>query len=207
VALTAQQELFCRELVACKFNATEAYRRAYPKSKPAAAQTSASRLLSNAMVQARVAEIASSAAEQHGVTPARVIRELEFIAFQRNSQIYHPDGSLKAPHEWDEATDATIAGVESVEEVEYDGTALEREPQGHGGELARKRGKLVGTVVRKVKRWNKEKALELFMRHFGMLKEDAPHPDRPRFDLSKLSDEAKRFLLVALRSALGTNPT
>src|SRR4051812_28501930 len=114
--LTAQQDLFCREYVAAKFNATDAYRRAYPKSKPAAAQTSASRLLSKAMIQARIAELTRPALATVGATAERVLRELEFVAFQRAGQLYRPDGTLKSPDEWDEATAATIAGVETEEE-------------------------------------------------------------------------------------------
>jgi hypothetical protein len=44
-------------------------------------------------------------------------------------------------------------------------------------------------------------ALGLAMRHLGMFLEDAPHPDRPAFDLTRLTDEQKRDLLAALRAA------
>lgn len=208
MALTAQQELFCREYVARKFNATDAYRAAYPKSKPHAAQTSASRLLSKAMAQARVAEIVAAAASDAGVTPQRVVRELAFIAFQRTTQLHRPDGSLKNPNEWDEATDATVSGLEIDEEFEPADAPPEeaREPQGHGGELKRRAAVLKLVRTSKVKRWDKVKALELFMKHFGLLKEDAPHPDKqPPLDISALGDDAKAALLHFLRSVRGGN--
>ena len=202
VVLTQQQELFAREYVACKFNGSEAYRRAYPKVKSdATARANAARLLANANVAARVAEIAQAAASEQEITPARALRELAFIAFQRAGSIYRPDGTLKTPDEWDEATAATISGLESEEEWGPDGSEAEQEPQPHGGTLKRNRGKLRAVRTLKVKRWDKVKALELFMKHFGLLKEDAPHPDRPKFDLSRVPDEAKRALLDLLRAA------
>jgi hypothetical protein len=64
--------------------------------------------------------------------------------------------------------------------------------------------KLVRT--QKVKRWDKLRALELLCKHLGLLTEDAPHPERPRFDLSVISDEGKRDLLAAFRRALPSVP-
>ncbi|HEY1192199.1 MAG TPA: terminase small subunit [Gemmata sp.] len=205
MALTAQQELFCKELIACKFNATEAYRRAYPKAKPTSVQPSASRLLSNVMVQVRVSELFQQVAANEGITPERVLRELGFIAFQRGSQIRRPDGTLKSPSEWDEATDATIAGVEIEEELVPDADAEEsREPQGHGGALKRSKVKVKVVRTTKVKRWDKVQALKLFTEHFGLLKEAAPHPDRPKIDLTNLSEDQKRALLDLFRAARGS---
>jgi phage terminase small subunit len=202
VALTAPQELFCQKLVALKFNATDAYLAAYPKSSRVSARAAAARLLANASIADRVAEIAQAVGAQEGITPARVLREAGFIAFQRASSIFREDGTLKAPSEWDEATEATIAGIETEEAHDVAEAEEQQDAQPHGGSLKRKRAtKMVATRTHKVKRWDKGKALELLMRHFGMLKEDAPHPDRPKFDLSKLSDETKNALLTLLRAA------
>jgi hypothetical protein len=46
-------------------------------------------------------------------------------------------------------------------------------------------------------------ALGLAMRHLGLLVQDAPHPDAPKFDLSKLTDAQKLAVLTGLRLALG----
>src|SRR5262245_706854 len=120
--LTAQQDNFCREYVK-DFDQKAAYLRAYPKSKPASAESSASRLLGNAKVQERIRELVQTQAAQVGVTPGRVLRELEFIAFQRAGSIYRPDGTLKSPDEWEEATAAAIAGIETEEDVTGEGGA------------------------------------------------------------------------------------
>jgi phage terminase small subunit len=65
-ALTRRQEAFCQEY-ALHRNASEAYRRSYPGSrkwKPAALYSRASRLLGDAKVNARVAELEAIAREK-----------------------------------------------------------------------------------------------------------------------------------------------
>lgn len=44
-------------------------------------------------------------------------------------------------------------------------------------------------------------AIGLAMKHLGLFLEDAPNPARPSVDLSKLTDEQKAGLLLALRAA------
>ncbi|AWM41754.1 Terminase small subunit [Gemmata obscuriglobus] len=204
MALTAQQELFCVRYIARKFNATDAYQDAYPKASRAAARANAPRLLANDDISKRVAELFDAAAAADGITPQRVIRELGLIAFQRNKSLYRDDGTFKPPTEWDEATDATVAAVETEEEFAADDSEPEesREPQAHGGEL--KRARLKVNIVRtvKVKRWDKLRALEILSKHFGLLKEDGPHQDRPKIDTSKLTDADKRAVLAAARRAI-----
>ena len=55
--LKHSQEMFVLLVVEQELSATEAYKRAYPRSHPGAAATSASRLMKNANVQARIAEV------------------------------------------------------------------------------------------------------------------------------------------------------
>ncbi|MBF0252546.1 MAG: terminase small subunit [Candidatus Omnitrophica bacterium] len=58
-----KHEVFCRELVKNKFNATKAYRETYPDSGLAAARTSASELLTNPNIKGRVLEILNTSQE------------------------------------------------------------------------------------------------------------------------------------------------
>jgi hypothetical protein len=50
-------------------------------------------------------------------------------------------------------------------------------------------------------------ALNLMMRHFDMYTAVPPHPDKPTFDLSKLTDAQKRAILDGLQLALVPQPT
>jgi phage terminase small subunit len=74
-----KHELFAQELAKGK-NATEAYEMVF-EARGAAARANASRLLTNANVQDRVAEILQVGAERAEITAERVLRELAKIAF------------------------------------------------------------------------------------------------------------------------------
>jgi phage terminase small subunit len=185
MALTPKQDCFCREYVKAKFNGTVAYRAAYPACKSdTAARVNSARMLANASIQKRIAEIAQSAREEE-ITPERVLRELGFIAFQRANHLFHPDDTPKAPSEWDEATSATIASVDTEEKVTGDDE------------------RSVTTRKRRVRRYNKTRALEIFVRYFGLMNVDARRPERPTIDLSQFSDAQKQTLIVALGLVLG----
>lgn len=202
--VTAQQERFCREYV-IDLNGSAAYRRAYPKVSEKVARTNASRLLKDPDVQARIAQLQRPRLERSELTADRVLRELMHIAFADARVLYRPDGSLKAPHEWDEATAAAIAGVETEEAFNRVAPAQsQQQPQPQGGSLTRNTAQGEPIRTHKVKRWDKLRALELLCKHFGLLKEDAPHPDAPQLDLAKLTDVQKNHLLTALRIALGS---
>jgi len=77
-----KHEAFVQAYITNGFNATKAYRTVYPKTKSdRIAQACSSRLLSNAMVGARVAEIMAVGAERAEVKAEDVIRELKAIGF------------------------------------------------------------------------------------------------------------------------------
>lgn len=79
--LTASQEAFCQAMVTAP-SATEAYRRAYNVESWASASISvaASRLLKNAKVQARIAELRDSVKEVVHLTAADVLKQLWHLA-------------------------------------------------------------------------------------------------------------------------------
>jgi phage terminase small subunit len=211
MSLTPQQERFCAEFL-IDLNATAAYGRAYPGTKPAAARANAARLLAKDSVQRRLAELQAARAERCQVTQDRVLLELARIGLYDARTLYRPDGSMKPPAEWDDATAAAIAGVEVDEAWEPaagEGAAEEgREPQPHGGELKRSRAKLVLSRTLKVKRFDKGKALELLCRHLGMLNDKlaVSAPPGSGLDITRLPDAIKRTLLDALRAAAAPRP-
>jgi hypothetical protein len=77
--LSAQQQRFCA-VYATDGNAAAAYRAAYPSSSEAAANTSASRLLKNADIQAEVSRIRNAATGVVGTAVLSIAEKRNFLA-------------------------------------------------------------------------------------------------------------------------------
>ncbi len=88
------------------------------------------------------------------ITPERVMRELERIAFQDIRPIFDNDGNLKPIHLLDDDTAATIASVDV--EVKW---------QGKGDDM-------VPVTTKKVRRVDKMAALNVLARHFKIVGDD-----------------------------------
>jgi phage terminase small subunit len=73
--LKPAHERFVQEYVANGLNGQDAYMAAYPKCGKSAARTAASRLLTNAEVKSRIAEIQGKSAERSEVTLDNLIKE------------------------------------------------------------------------------------------------------------------------------------
>jgi len=133
------------------FNATQAaVRSGYSKHT---AKQQGSRLLSKADIQARVAELMAATSRRLGITVERTQQEIARIAYGDRRRLYNEDGSLKLPHELDDDAAALLSSLET-EEV-YAGKGEERVAVG---------------LVRKVKTWDKGRALEQCMSILGMHK-------------------------------------
>ena len=81
MGLTQARETFCQEFAAIG-NASEAYRRAYPKSqnwKPEAVNVAASKMMALPMVSVRVGELQATAAKRHEVTVDSVVAEYDIL--------------------------------------------------------------------------------------------------------------------------------
>ena|GEM_PF-1483441 len=100
------------------------------------------------------------AAEEVGISVQRVLREQAAIAFSDPRDLYDAAGELLPVHQWPDAVAQAVSSIE-VEEL-FEGTGKER--------------RYIGTL-RKVKRWDKPKALEQLSRYLGMLKDDDKPPD------------------------------
>ena len=76
--LTAKQEAFCLAYIETN-NASEAYRQAYnsSKMKPESVNESASRLLADVKITARLAELREPIMQRHNVTVDSLVLELE----------------------------------------------------------------------------------------------------------------------------------
>lgn len=80
----------------------------------------ASRLRSNAIVAARIAELQNIAAERAIITQVDVLKGLVRGATFDIRKLYHDDGRLKSPHELDDDTARVIVGCDIDEIFEYE---------------------------------------------------------------------------------------
>lgn len=179
MALNAKQSKFCNEYLK-DLNATQAAIRA--GYSPKTAQVQGSQLLSNLMVKEVLAQKMAKRAEKTEITAERVLLELSRLAFLDVRKAFNKNGSLKAIHELDDDTAAAVAGMDITE-------------FGSGDEQS--------GVLKKIKLSDKKGALELVMRHLGMLT-PAVQVDLDS-ELKKVDLERKRLELERLKSGGGTS--
>ncbi|QHQ14570.1 terminase small subunit [Pectobacterium parmentieri] len=147
MALTDKQEMFCREYLV-DLNATQAAIRAGYSEKTA--QEQSSRLLSNVMVQKRIAELKSERNDSVGVDALYVLRRLVEIDQMDVIDIVRDDLSLKPVTEWPPVWRRYISGFDVAEMFDYSG-------EDGGKELA--------GILKKIKWPDKVKNLELLGKH------------------------------------------
>jgi phage terminase small subunit len=159
--LSPKREMFCQEYVGtfdsetkC-FNATQAAIKAGYSKKTA--QEQSSRLLSNAIVKARIDLLIAERLRRVGVTQDEVIAELKKIAFSnmRDFVNWGPNGVALQPSS--ELTEEQAACVSEVSETTTEG----------GGSL-------------KFKLHDKKGALETLARHLGMLHDNMDHTTKDK---------------------------
>lgn len=119
--LNAKHERFCKEYVIDR-NATQAYIRCGYSSKGAGA--SGARLVKNAKVAARIAELESEVltnlTNKHEITQERILLERARIAFFNIKELYDVKGAMKKPLAWSDDLGAVITSVKM-----YDGKISE----------------------------------------------------------------------------------
>ncbi len=132
-------DLFIKEWL-IDLNGTQAAIRA--GYSPKTAQEQASRLLSNVMVQNKIAKAMAERSRRTGINQDRVIRELARIAFVNPKDVINAeDATLK-----EDATEDDLAAVMSVKVKTFGEDGVERE----------------------IKMADKIRALELLGKHLGM---------------------------------------
>ena len=141
--LTDRQQAFVNEYL-IDLNAAAAYLRAGYKCSENVARINASRLLSSANVQKEIKAALDKRTARVEITQDMVLRELARVAFADLRSVYRPDGSLVPISELSDDAAASVSGVESTELSDGAGYA------------------------RKLKRWDKVRALELLGKHLGM---------------------------------------
>lgn len=146
--LTGKQKLFVAEYLV-DLNASAAVLRAGYKTKHP--DKMGSELLGIPRVSEEIKIAMDKRSEKTKITSEVVLGELLRLARVDLSQAYDESGKLKLIHEMPEDVRRAISGVESYDE--YAGRGEDRE--------------FVG-IVRKVKFWDKAKALELLGRHLKL---------------------------------------
>lgn len=146
--MTPKQRRFVDEYL-IDLNATQAAVRAgYAESS---ASDIGRQLLRKTPVASEIALRQSKIEEKAIVTREQVLRELLAIGMSDVRKLFDDKGNMIPINQLDDATAASIAGIESIEE--YEGVGENRTAVG---------------MVRKIKRFDKTKALELLGRHLGL---------------------------------------
>jgi phage terminase small subunit len=146
------------------FNATQAAIRAGYSAHTARAQ--GSRLLTRVDIQARIEALMAGATRRAGITVERTQQEIARLAYGDRRKLYREDGSLKLPHELD---DDAAALVQSLETEELFGDVVMENDKGK----PTLRRQVVG-LTRKVKTWDKGRALEQCMSMLGLHRTATP---------------------------------
>lgn len=156
--LTPAQESFAAG-IASGMTQAEAYRQAFPKAarwKDETVWAEASRLAADHKVSTRVRELMQKAAAANEVTVERVLKEAARIALFDPRKLLNDDGTPKGLHELDDDTAAGIAGLDVLDEFDWD-------EEGRKTKIG---------VVRKYKLADKNAALEKLFKFLGMYERD-----------------------------------
>ena len=139
--MTEKQKLFADEYL-IDLNATRAYRAAYPSvKKDEVAAVNGSKLLRNTKIQEYISERMQERQQRTEVTQDMVVKELAAIAFARATDYAAVRGGTVCIKDTGSLSDQQIRAIAGIKE---------------------------GTNGIEIKLNDKEKALELLGRHFGM---------------------------------------
>ena len=166
-------------------NATRAYEQVY-EARGEVARKNASRLLTNADIQAAIAEADAEDLRDLGITAAAVLREIARLGFSDVRQLYDDTGALKAPHALDDDVAAAVSSVEVVSYVTEDS------------------GAPLLTRTHKIRLWNKEGSLTLLAKHLKLISDKV---DLGADTLAALATRLDRLPETALHDLVTPNGT
>ena len=148
--LTINQEKFAQEYVLTG-NASEAYRRAYPKSlkwKENAVQVAGSKLLANPIVSVRVGELRAEVKEKFDISAERLLLEQSRIALFNSRKLFDENGNLVRPQDMPDDVAAVVSSVK---------TSTRSTGEDGGFE-----------TITELKLWNKNTALDSLFKNKGL---------------------------------------
>lgn len=182
--LSPKQERFCQEY-AKDLNGTRAAIRAGYAERSAAEQ--AARLLTIDKVFSRVSELKAEQTKRLGLDADLILREMLAIARADVTEAFDDMGGLRPFREWPPELRKALSGLEVAEL--FDGRGDEKTAIG---------------LLKKVRFWDKNKALEGLAKHLRLLTERHEHsgPDgKPIEYQSHLSDEQIEARIAQLQAA------
>jgi phage terminase small subunit len=163
-------------------NAYQAAMRAGYSQKTA--KSKSDKILKHPEVQKLLAEKAKKLASKFEITQERTMLEIARIAFQDSRDFFGEDGKLIPIKNLNDDAAAVLAGFDIEEIYDYSD-----------------RTKTAVGLVKKIKRFDKNKALEMLAKHFKLYSDAPPDNVTHKFDLSNLTP-AELKTLLALKSKL-----
>jgi len=147
--MTEQRKRFCDRY----FETLNGYQSAiYAGYSELSARSQASQILDEDEIQEYLQKLREEYSIKHGVNKDRVIDEYRKIAFSDVRNVLTIDGGLRSIDDLDDDTAAAISGIESFDEFTREGEKL-------------------GTN-RKIKMYDKLRALEALGKHLGLFEKD-----------------------------------
>lgn len=169
--LTPKQELFCREYIACNFNASEAARRA--GYAPRSAFRSGQENMQRPAIKARIEELMADRLQRVDADADYLLRRLLDEAEADLADILDDNGNVRPVREWPKIwRQGLVAGLD-VEKL-FDGRGDNRSA--------------IGEVV-KVKLADRAKRLEMLGRHVSVQAFKDNSERKHTFDFSDMTDE------------------
>lgn len=156
--ITAKMRAFVAEYLKTHELAASAIKAGYA---PKYAGSIANRLVQKSQVAELIRQEEEKALKLAGVDRVRILLEMSNLAYSNLQRLFREDGTLKDPSEWDPETAAAVSSVEVFEE--FEGTGKNRRQVGY---------------VKKIKFWDKPRALEMLAKNQGLLKDSIVFPDK-----------------------------
>lgn len=154
-----KQERFVKEYIANGYNATQAAMSSGAETELKQARVTGSRLLKRVYVQQLVQEhkdqIDAELKSRYAITRENVLDALSNLVFGSPKDLFREDGTMKSIHELDDRTARMISSMD-IEEL-WDGPPGEKVQVG---------------VLKKVRMWDKNSAIDKAMRHLGLFEKD-----------------------------------
>ncbi len=159
--LTAKEALFVHHYVTNGYNAAAAARAAgFAESS---ANTQGAKLVAKPRVKAAIDALIAPTLKKLNVTKDRIIEELALIAFSDIGEAFNANGDLLPIHDMPESIRRALSGIDV--DMLFEGRGEDKEHVG---------------FTKKIRTWEKTKAIELLGKHLKMWTDKVEINERPK---------------------------